>query len=186
MAQKKQNTAQNTRVTEDEIAQKIATARGKKVEDVLRNSLGGGIPLRTKRTLTGKVIWNDKDKDKTFHHYAFECDGGEEIAFKQLSGIPTLSGYIMGETAIDSKGREHTSEVVDDLSLDSVHYMKERNECKAIAHYSNNPDLTAGKTAEYLGNILKKIVLKKDQKFNDIDYKKGDFTYVSVKLWSLS
>jgi hypothetical protein len=173
-------------------ADKAAKLENKEVGD-------NGVDVGTKFTLTGgiKVVETNNDAGKTTAVWvALETKEKKDLSLQSLMGASSSSGYIFA----DSETNTAISEKLEDAEkVETTHTAtakasdfknqwvpQTRDFLDLVAHIADNPDYLKGKTATYLGTMVKQITAKNDSSAEMFEvYEKGFKRAIVTKLWSI-
>lgn len=175
----------------DEVVAQLKSAKGDNYDADKDNvGGGGGVPVGTNVTLTGKVLWNENKETPAFSYHYLETKEGVKVSVTSFMGIASFSGCIF----CDEKDIASGTPVEDAHSTvyatmpasrkDEVMFIGERNRAKAITHLISNEEKLKDREIEFLGSVVKLVTLREGKTLNGKKYAKGAQLAIANKFWS--
>ena len=176
---------------DSEIVKAYAVAAGKQVSDLKDSNVGSnGYSLGQTFHTTGMRVVPRTDAVSAY--IAVTTSEGTDLSLRSLMGVSSLKGYETSGKFIsefDEKkqktSREISAEVIDGFDFGDV-FQPSCRQFLSFAAECEDTNFWAGKTVEYLGNVVRPYEAKKDSPASSFEkYKAGYKRAMSARLWSV-
>lgn len=187
----------NSKLLKD-FQQQYNELHGDRPIDVTKERIVGrnGYFLGQQFHLTGEIYPApvfDADGKKTGVYLALKTKENTDLSLAALMGVTSLRGYILEGTIKDSKDTEFTAEVTDKVKTQAAKNnafngwnVPTRDLYKMAAIIENDKELVKDKVATFEGIALRTIKRRQDATdFNGVEWKAGDTSVITQRLWSV-